>query len=964
MNPALLLLSTEALDEVLAGMGIAFVEKALDPLDPNDFLTIVAELKKALIGLTGPAEAGALAKALSILDVDWAALPADQGKKIQQAAKEALAKPPVPWPKVQARFAVEGERVVNGVKTKVFEEYGLDLAVKLSEVDKRIIDKAAKAQGFYIKDQYGKRADAHDKLATDIIKKGIEKGSGREEIGKQLKAALSAQSVERSDSYWSLVAAAHVNRSRAYASLAGYDEAGFDEYEFVAVRDQVTSVQCRLLHGKRFSIKASLSRYGAVTDDPESVKTAMPWMQTGKDDDGNEIVYFKDASGARQTVAVVKENAVGQKDKSGSFETKMSNQAMAEAGIAMPPCHGHCRSRLKAVTDIAIRQPGPRPAAPAAAAPAPTPSGPSKPAPAATSPKKPPAKEDKNYGMDRLEGLVADRGLTEVKPFTAGIQPNRTVPFPFDPGLVRAAPAEAQWLKSGSIHVPPEPVSVERLRAAIEAQLSKNPPKPRVVLGEDGKHYSNDSDIILAQRLMLKPKARVLLVNEKDIPKGANEPVLVKPADPKEPGFKVPPKPKPKAPEPPTTTGPAPLNPSGLPLPTVPTKAQLTAAEKKLAKLQTKDDPKLTTLSDSGMSWGSYPAGNPVVSKHGFGPMMDAALAMKETTVINVQDIVGTVGKLATGDCQKALAKAGSGEGEPIVVYKIGAKYHVFAGHPQALSATLLKQETVAVKVLDLTSLSKPVYKPLPAPPPAVAAPKPAPAVTPPKPAAPSKPVGEVRGLPPAKNLRIEDLPTVPFPTVGTTPVPGSQMHALSKRGLVKRVLSTRDRSSREAIEDFTDEAYTKIRAIERLTDAEALKQGYSLEEIAKNRRASKDIERAFSGGGLVQCDAYRGIADLGKADVTKLLQMKEITLGGTTSSSWDPKVAHHFSNREWAEEDSEDYSVMYRIRVKNGLPVEAISTKAEEREILLKNGTRYRVTGFSKMSDNYIMMDIEEIEG
>lgn len=433
MSLALLVQGAEALDELFDAFGLSRLEKALDPSNPKDFLKIVDELSRALQGLTGAAEAAALAEALNILDVDWAKTSTEDMKRIRNAAQSVLSKPAIDYPKVAARFRVTGERVINGVKQQVNETYGTDIGVKLTEVDKRIVEKSAKAQGFYVKDQYAKRAASLDKMAADIITKGVETGAGRAEIAKNLQAAMSAANVARSESYWMMSAAAHVNRSRVYGCLSSYEEAGFDEYEFVAIRDQVTSAQCRFLHGKRFSVKRALSRYDAITDDPESVKTAMPWVSVGKNEEGEEILYFKDASGQRQTVANITENAVGQKDKSGSFDAKMTNEAMADAGIAQPPCHGHCRSRLKAVTDIALRRPAPRPASggsPAPSAPSagssrtPTPAAP--PAPVSAPANAPKQKRPATQGA---EGLVLVRpGDPPEKGFAIPPEPKKRKP--------------------------------------------------------------------------------------------------------------------------------------------------------------------------------------------------------------------------------------------------------------------------------------------------------------------------------------------------------------------------------------------------------------------------------------------------------------------------------------------------------------------------------------------------------
>lgn len=103
---------------------------------------------------------------------------------------------------------------------------------------------------------------------------------------------------------------------------------------------------CRFNHGRRFSVAGSLQKFQqvAAADDPEAVVEIQPFMQTGRDDDG-EFLYYK-SGGERVQVARIEESAVGLVDAVGKYSSALSNQQLESAGLATPPLHGFCRSRL------------------------------------------------------------------------------------------------------------------------------------------------------------------------------------------------------------------------------------------------------------------------------------------------------------------------------------------------------------------------------------------------------------------------------------------------------------------------------------------------------------------------------------------------------------------------------------------------------------------------------------------
>lgn len=382
----------EAAEDLIAEVFRVDLTKALNPLDPDDHLTIIYRLQQKLLGLTGAAEAAAMAAALDALDIDWSTATAAKKEAVMRAANAALKDTPKRiLPSLVAAFKKTYTDIAGGTLKKSKEKFKLDISTSLSLEDKRVAQHSAEAQANYIRDEYGRRAEAASKLAREVVADGLKNGLGRVEIGRQLEQKMVAASANRSRSYYNMVASVYAGRARQYASLRSYDAAGIEVYQFEAVMDEVTSLQCRFMNGREFSVKSDLARYQqvAASDDPEDVRFIQPWVQVGKDDKGNEVLYVKQADGSRDHVATVEENAVGQLDEAGSFKTPHSNAELQAKGCTCPPLHGNCRSTIvpshKSVSSLTS------PKAPAKPGPAPVVAPPPKPAPAPPPPEEAPA---------------------------------------------------------------------------------------------------------------------------------------------------------------------------------------------------------------------------------------------------------------------------------------------------------------------------------------------------------------------------------------------------------------------------------------------------------------------------------------------------------------------------------------------------------------------------------------------
>lgn len=325
------------------------VWKALDPLDPNDFITISARLSAALRGATAGIEGQSLSAAIQSLDVNWPDM-SDAGRdKIIAAARNEIAGMATPIADAASPvLETAAGRIIPATKTRTVGKFGLDIPEGLGELDTETGSLLRLSQMVYIKDQFGVRADRFDTMAKDIVASGLEQGLGRDDISGNLATKLSDYNVERSPNYWNLISTDFANKARTTTQLHAFGEAGITKYRFDAILDEATSSICRLLHGRVFSVKKAADRSMKALNltDPEKIKQVRPWVNAGKDESGKDVLYYNGAGGTQHNVADVDENVEGEKDKIGKYSNVLSNKQLEAAGVTVPPCHGSCRSTI------------------------------------------------------------------------------------------------------------------------------------------------------------------------------------------------------------------------------------------------------------------------------------------------------------------------------------------------------------------------------------------------------------------------------------------------------------------------------------------------------------------------------------------------------------------------------------------------------------------------------------------
>lgn len=359
------LLEIEAVDAseeiLLSVFGLAPLEKAGGSvLRPKGFDDVVLKVFRAIKKATAPTEAAGLHDAISLLDRQWGGLSPEK----REAAIDAMA---AKWlkvsrdtgPIVSSVLKGQGPAIVFASKQATADEHGLAIHPSFDLADEKAVHFLAHSQAHYVTNKLGQRVEEASGIARKIVANGLDAGLDKYDIGKQLASALS-EKIDRTDSYWRMLASVYVARARTYSQLKGYAEAGISAYQWESVLDAVTSQHCRFMHGRVFPAAAGLGKIGEVedSDDPESVKTTLPWMSMGKTAAGDAALFYKQSDGSRRMVCRVAEPGVGD-GGIGKYTHALSNQQLLAAGICMPPAHAHCRSVTLPVFGHARGQPYP-----------------------------------------------------------------------------------------------------------------------------------------------------------------------------------------------------------------------------------------------------------------------------------------------------------------------------------------------------------------------------------------------------------------------------------------------------------------------------------------------------------------------------------------------------------------------------------------------------------------------------
>lgn len=221
-----------------------------------------------------------------------------------------------------------GKRFPNEVKKEISEKitkvYKLTKAAELKPFkiksvfrlpDKRAVDWISNNNFLWIKDRYDVETS---KRIGEVVRPLLEQGASRGIVSEALEEEIGPMLLKQKG-YAEVLASAALNRSRNFGQLQAFEEAEIERVEFVNPMDEQTSEICREYNGQIFTLTDMTAQRdrALATDDLGAVKEIMKWPS------------LSDARAASRDFTDMR--------------------ASASAGIANPPLHGRCRSRLVAV---------------------------------------------------------------------------------------------------------------------------------------------------------------------------------------------------------------------------------------------------------------------------------------------------------------------------------------------------------------------------------------------------------------------------------------------------------------------------------------------------------------------------------------------------------------------------------------------------------------------------------------
>lgn len=339
----------EAAEEIAASLGVPLEKKDPLILSTPGYQQVVRAFLRAIGGSTKSADRAAVQEAARKLDRNWEGMSAaERDRVIASAAKSFIGVPELVLGKVTKSLVSHMTEVVRITKRDTGKTWRLNISPSFTARDEKIIAAAAKSQGNYITDRYSNRAESFSQKCREIVTKGLGDGLGRQDIGKLLSEQVIGPELRVGESYWETIAAIHTTRARSWGQLSGFEEAGISEYQWESVLDEVTSNQCRFLHGRTFSVAKAVAAFEAVEDagPGKDIEKLQPWMRVGRTDDGGQFLFVDRGNGSRKMVARVESSGVGVADKTGTFSGDIGVAAMQKLGVGTPPVHPRCRSTI------------------------------------------------------------------------------------------------------------------------------------------------------------------------------------------------------------------------------------------------------------------------------------------------------------------------------------------------------------------------------------------------------------------------------------------------------------------------------------------------------------------------------------------------------------------------------------------------------------------------------------------
>lgn len=245
---------------------------------PKNLLWLETELARRLLSGWGERSLQALQRVVDLLSSFEGPVTAGEAELILAAARRSLG------PEMSATAGADVERFVSAAylmsRRMTWASIGAGLEPAFTLADERARAALSQQTTYWVGNHYDQ--ELSDAISRIVLENAVERGLGRAEAGRMLRAAL-GERFEKSDAYWRGLAAHAVTRARAFGQVKSYLDAGVTRYEIMAMGDERTCPICRELDGRIVSVSAAASQMERLitAEDPEEVKQIAPWPKPG-----------------------------------------------------------------------------------------------------------------------------------------------------------------------------------------------------------------------------------------------------------------------------------------------------------------------------------------------------------------------------------------------------------------------------------------------------------------------------------------------------------------------------------------------------------------------------------------------------------------------------------------------------------------------------------------------------------
>lgn len=329
--------STDAILQRYFNMPIA---KGYDVNSPSGFAQSILYLAGELQNATARNDSQALQEIMRVCDVDWRALSRERRRLlISHAMSVAQVKVHDIPQRIAAQVGLASNDVVRSTRDYLRTSQRLTIAADFNAIDRRMIDYLRRTQSVFVRDEYGRRMAAVEERVRNAVADGLEAGLGHSDIAEKVEQAASLLT-SRSRVYWDLVAGSVIGQGRTYSQISGYHEARIRHYQIHAVMDEATTLICRHLNGKVFTVKEGVERLAALesSDDVAAIKAQHPWVYERRSASGEQQELFVRQGGERVGIATY-----GAKDDRLQDGARRDDE-LSGLGVSFPPFHALCRS--------------------------------------------------------------------------------------------------------------------------------------------------------------------------------------------------------------------------------------------------------------------------------------------------------------------------------------------------------------------------------------------------------------------------------------------------------------------------------------------------------------------------------------------------------------------------------------------------------------------------------------------